>query len=237
MKLSPAVASRVADHGGASLSWSEPRLIGLVLLLAGVSALLLVPSIYERLLALVAGAGDVIRRSPNAGMALFVVLTALSAMVAFVSSAVLIPVAVHVWGPVWCGVLLYVGWFLGGVAAYAIGRYLGRPIVRRLVRPATLARYEGWARSGIALVPILLVLLAVPSDAAGYVFGIVRCRLRTFLLALAVVEVPYAVGAVTLGVSFLEGNLLWLLSLGLAGLALGLWAVTRLRRQPEPAEA
>lgn len=209
----------------------------LALVLAGAAALLLVPSVYAWLLELVAGAGDLIRRSPTAGMALFVLLTAVSAMVAFVSSAVLIPVAVHVWGPALCGVLLWIGWFLGGVAAYTVGRYLGRPIVQRLVRPATLARYEGWARSGVALVPILLVLLAVPSDAAGYVFGIVRCRLRTFLAALALVEVPYAVGAVYLGVSFLEGNLLWLLSLGVAGLGLAVWAVARLRRAPLEARA
>lgn len=56
-------------------------------------------------------------------------------MLAFVSSIVLIPVAVHVWGPIACAGLLWIGWFLGGVAAYAVGRYFGRPIVERLVRP------------------------------------------------------------------------------------------------------
>ena len=40
------------------------------------------------------------------------------------------------------------------------------------------------ARSGVALVPILLIQLAVPSDVPGYVFGIVRCRQAVYLPAL-----------------------------------------------------
>jgi hypothetical protein len=67
-----------------------------------------------------------------------VIVAALSAMIAFVSSAVLILVAIYVWGPRVCFVLFWAGWFLGGLAAYGIARYLGRPIVHRLVRPAAL---------------------------------------------------------------------------------------------------
>ena len=51
------------------------------------------------------------------------------------------------------------------------------------------------------------------------------------LAALAMVEVPYALGAVYLGVSFLERNLPALLSLGLAGIALSVWALSRLHRR------
>lgn len=93
-----------------------------------------------------------------------------------------------------------------------------------------IARYEGWARSGATLVPILLLQLAGPSDAAGYVFGLVRCRLPVFLVALAVAEVPYALGAVYLGVSFIEGKVVSLLAVGIGGLLLSAWAVRRLHR-------
>ncbi|MEP7176839.1 MAG: VTT domain-containing protein [Gemmatimonadales bacterium] len=165
------------------------RLLALGALLATAVALLLLPALHEWLLRAIADAGELIRHRPAAGALAFVLLAALSAMLAFVSSIVLIPVAVHVWGPIACAGLLWIGWFLGGVAAYAVGRYFGRPIVERLVRPAVIARYEGWARSGATLVPILLLQLAVPSDAAGYVFGLVRCRLPVFLVALAVAEV------------------------------------------------
>ena len=207
------------------------RAIVLIVLVGGAAVLLLAPSVHSRLLDAIDAIGVLIRHRPVAGMIGFVLLAALSAMFAFVSSAVLIPVAVHVWGAPLCSALLWLGWFLGGVAAYAMGRYLGRPVVERLLRPATIARYERWTSSGLAMVPILLIQLAVPSDVAGYVFGIIRCRPAPFLLALALAEVPYAVGAVYLGVSFLERDLLALLALGVLGIGLGAWALARLHRR------
>lgn len=188
------------------------------------------------LLGLFAGAEALIRQQPATGMLVFVLLNAISAMVAFVSSAVLIPVAIYVWGPTLSFVLLWSGWFLGGLAAYTIGRYLGRPIVHRLVRPAALERQERWARSsGRSLIAILLLQLAIPSDLAGYVFGLIRCPPGRFVVALAVAETPYALGAVFLGVSFVQRRLVPLLVLGLAGAALSVAALRAYHRYVTPA--
>jgi uncharacterized membrane protein YdjX (TVP38/TMEM64 family) len=202
----------------------------LIVALLAAAVVLLLPAIHQRLLGAIASAGEVIGRRPALGMVVFVALAGLSAMLAFVSSLVLVPVAVHVWGPARCALLLWLGWLLGGVASYAVGRYLGRPIVERLIRRETIARYERWARSGPTLAPILLFQLAIPSDVAGYVFGLVRCRFPVFLLALAVAEIPYAVVSVYLGVSFLERELWPLLALGVALAAFGTWVVRRAHR-------
>lgn len=192
--------------------------------------LLLAKPAHDWLLSQFAVAEGVIRQQPTWGMVVFVALAALSAMIAFLSSSVLIPVAIYIWGPWVCFALLWAGWFLGGLAAYGIGRYLGRPIVHRLVRPAVLERQERWARSRRSLVGILLLQLAVPSDLAGYVLGLIRCPFLPFVGALAVAEVPYALGAVYLGVSFVERRIVPLLVLGLAGVvvsALALWMYHR----------
>jgi uncharacterized membrane protein YdjX (TVP38/TMEM64 family) len=223
-------ACRVAGRAPGPGSWSGRRLAVLAVLVSCAVILLSAPSLHASLIHAIDAVGELIRRRPAVGMLAFVLLAAVSAMVAFVSSAVLIPVAVHVWGASLCALLLWLGWFLGGVAAYAVGRYFGRPIVERLVSPATVARYEVWACSSAALTPMLLAQLALPSDAAGYIFGIVRCRPAVFLAALALAEVPYAVGAVYLGVSFLERDLVTLFVLGLAGIALSAWALARVHR-------
>jgi uncharacterized membrane protein YdjX (TVP38/TMEM64 family) len=206
------------------------RVSALVLLLLLAVLLTLARPVHSWLLALFDQAESAIREREVWGMIVFASLAALSAMIAFVSSAVLVPVAVYMWGPVVCFLLLWVGWFLGGLAGYAIGRYLGRPVVERLVRPGALARYEGWARSGRSLTLMLTVLLAVPSDLASYVFGLVRCRFSAFLAALALAEVPYALGAVYLGTSFLHRRIVPLVALGIAGVLLSLWAIHRLHR-------
>ena len=210
--------------------WRNRRLAVLGILVTIATAILLARPVHEWLLSLFGSVEQLIRHRPLLGMLAFVVLAALSAMVAFVSSALLIPVAVYAWGPVVSFMLLWAGWYMGGIAAYLVGRYLGRPAVEALVRPAVLARYEGWAKSGVSLLPILLLQLAVPSDIAGYLFGLVRVRLAPFLAALALAEMPYALGAVYLGESFLQRRL-WVFALvGVAGAVLTVLALCAARR-------
>ena len=203
-------------------------------ILVGIALLfMLAQPVHAWLLSLFDAAEVLIRQRATWGMVAFVLLAALSAMVAFLSSVVLVPVAIYVWGPAVCFALLWTGWFTGGLAGYGIGRFLGRPAVERLVRPETLARYEGWARSGKSLYPMLMLQLAIPSDLASYLFGLVRCRFSVFVAALALAEVPYALGAVYLGTSFLERRIVPLLALGIAGVLLSLWAIRRLHHRPE----
>ena len=50
--------------------------------------------------------------------ALFVLLAAISAVLAFFSSALLLPVAVFTWGSKVTFVLLWLGWLLGGIGTH-----------------------------------------------------------------------------------------------------------------------
>ncbi len=189
----------------------------LAVLLGVATLFLLARPIHSQLLSWLGAAEPLIRQHPKLGMLIFVLLAAVSALFAFFSSALLIPVAVYVWGPAVCALLLWAGWLLGGIVAYLVGRLLGQPVVRALLRPDTLTRYERRVRSSAGFITVFLLQLAIPSDVAGYLFGLVRCRFAVFLPALAAAEVPYAVGAVYLGVSFLQRDLVPLLALGAAG--------------------
>lgn len=77
-----------------------------------------------------------ISQAPLLGMLIFVLLAVLSAMVAFFSSALLAPVAVYAWGQAACLALLWCGWFLGGIASFCIGRFLGRSESPRYPMPS-----------------------------------------------------------------------------------------------------
>ena len=208
------------------------RILPIAILVSLGLLLVLARPVHAWLLSVFDGAATLIGDRNTSGMVVFVLLAAISAMVAFLSSAVLVPVAIQAWGPTTCFLLLWVGWFTGGLAGYAIGRFLGRPAVELLVRPASLQRYEGWTRSRKSLVPMLMIQLAIPSDLASYLFGLVRCRFLVFAAALALAEVPYALGAVYLGASFLERRILPLAVLGMAGVLISAWAVHRLHHAP-----
>ena len=168
---------------------------------------------------------------PVGGRLLFVLLSILSAMVAFVSSAVVVPVAVFAWGPIETAAMLWLAWLAGGATSWLIGRTLGRKVASRFISPERLDYYAGrlGARTGFATV--LLFQLAVPSEVPGYVLGTVGYPFRWYLLALALGELPFAIGAVGLGDSVLQGDRRTLITLGLIGAAFSIVAMVRLRRR------
>ena len=144
---------------------------------------------------------------PAAAMALIVVFSALAAMLAFVSSWVVLPFAVFTWGPAIALALLWTGWLLGGATTYAIGRLLGRPAVRRLLPREALERYEERFTHHMPFYVVLLVQLALPSEVPGYLLGIVRYSFIRYLAALGLVELAYALVTVYLGEGLLQRRL------------------------------
>ena len=195
------------------------RLALLLLLVAIAAAVAATRTLHEAVLSIVAAAAPVMQQHVLAGAVLFVLLSALSAIVFFFSTALITPVAVDAFGPVATFLLLWLGWILGGIAAYAIGRTFGRPIAKWLLDPLRLRDYERRAGRLVTFRHVLVFQFAVPSEIPGYVLGLTGCRFRTFVIAMALGELPFALGAVSLGESFLEGNYLLFLAIGVAGVA------------------
>jgi len=146
----------------------------------------------------------------------------------------------YVWG-FWLGLLLvHVGWVLSGFVAYAIGRYLGRPVVRRVVGDRRLA----WAEAAIerggwsALVAARLIPI-VPFSLFSYVAGAARVPPWRFGWTTAAGYLPLTALSVLVGSRLHEFSvadpLVWLASAGLIALAALSWVVARAhRRDPEP---
>lgn len=161
-----------------------------------------------------------IGRHPRSGMIVFVLFSMFSAMAAFVSSSVLVPIAIHAWGETTTVVLLLSGWLLGGSTAYVLGRYPGRQVLRWFVSLERLQRYEGMISRRAPFPVVLLFQLALPSEVPGYVLGTLRYRFHVYLAALALGELPYAIGTILLAKSFLEQNYVQLVAVATAGLLL-----------------
>ena len=112
----------------------------------------------------------------------FFALSAASAMLAFASTAILVPAATEVWGPM-IFLLLWGGWTAGAIAAYWIGR-LARPLVIRMGYKHKLEEYERLVSKHMKLWAALLFCIAVPSEIPGYLFGGMRYSLPKFLVAI-----------------------------------------------------
>lgn len=188
----------------------------------------------QRLLAFSATA---ISEHPHLGKAIFILWSAVSATLAFVSSAVIVPVAVYAWGAPTTVVLLWISWLAGGVITYAIGRTLGRRVATWLVPRERFDYYSGRVSSAAGFLTILLFQLALPSEVPGYVLGAVKYRFAIYLAALSLAELPFAIGAVYLSEGFIERDYALLIGIGLAGLAFSMAAfrLFRHRLQQTPA--
>lgn len=216
------------------LSWPAgiSRRAAVVAAVVSLGALLaLSEELHARIVEAFALVEPLFARHPVAGAALFVLMAALSAAMVFFSAVLLVPVGIQTWGEAGCFLLLWCGWVLGGLVTYAVGRGLGRPIVRRLLSAGAIARCEAAVPAGGSFLTATLVQLALPSDVSGYFFGLLGYQVRVYLGALAVAELPYALGAVYLGSAFIRRQP-WLLLLAAVGAgAVFLWSRLRRRRR------
>jgi uncharacterized membrane protein YdjX (TVP38/TMEM64 family) len=206
-----------------------PRVLVLVMLGAAAVLILLSDTLHAPLLRLLAFTQGMIAGNPLLGAALFVLFAALSGMLAFFSSAVVTPVAVNAWGPVWTALLLWVGWVLGGACTYAIGRAVGRPVAG-LVSPTKLAKYEHKITRETPFGLVVLFQMATPSEVPGYLLGMARYSFLRYIAVVAAGELPYAIGTVLLGETFLKQQVLPFILLGAAAGGFSLWAYLRFNR-------
>jgi hypothetical protein len=93
-------------------------------------------------------------------------------MLAFFSSAALVPAALVAWVPLWTFLLLWLGWIVGGIVSYFAARYLGRPLLAFAGSSRSLARWEERISRRTPFRLALLFQLAVPSEVPGIVLGL-----------------------------------------------------------------
>jgi uncharacterized membrane protein YdjX (TVP38/TMEM64 family) len=180
------------------------RVIALLLVLLAAAALTRVPEIHERIALLFEQIAAVIADHRVLGAFVFIVAAGLSAMLMFFSSVLLVPLGIEAWGSLICFLLLWLGWFLGGVVTYTIGRTLGRPAVDSLLRNRPLGELERRVPAARGFWGALSIQLVFPSDLGGYFFGLLHYPRASYLAALACAELPYAFGTVYLGTAFVE---------------------------------
>ena len=211
---------------------SYPRLLLIGAIIIGIGLVSRSDALHELSNAAIVWTDSVSSRAPMLGIAVFVLLAMLSAMVAFFSSTVLVPAAVYAWGDAECLILLWLGWFLGGVASYCIGRYLGRPVAAMVIGNAVIANWESKITQQASFLRVLAFQAVVPSEIPGYVLGLIRYRFLLYIVALAITELPYAIAAVYLGESFLNRQTGVFVALGVAVLLLAGLVWKRARSRP-----
>lgn len=122
---------------------------------------------------------------------LFFGFAMLSVLAGPFTSAPMVPVAILLWGNWITFELLFSGWVTGGMGAYAIGRFIGYPVVGKIVSREKVDAWRGFVSRRMTFAWALLFRLAMPAE-TGYIFGLSRYRIPAYLLITALVEAPIA---------------------------------------------
>ena len=205
-------------------------IVGMLIIAVGLAASS--DSLHEHSEALLEWTRQLISTAPILGMLVFVLLAMVSAMVAFFSSAVVAPIAIYAWGQAPTLMLLWLGWFIGGLLSFCIGRYLGRSVAGAIVGEEKLSAWTQELGERAKFLHVLLFQACVPSEIPGYVLGTLHYRFTWYVIALAITELPYAAATVYLGESYLEGNsqVFFRIGFGAVVVGLGLYRFARKRR-------
>lgn len=207
------------------------RLILLLVLVALLGATAALDPVHEAISDGLGAAKGVIRHHQVAGVALFVLLSVVSAIIFFFSTAVIVPVAVYAWGKPGTMLLLWLSWLAGAVLSYLIGRRPGRRLAKWLLPKKGVSKYEKKLTASANFPLVLLFQLSVPSEVPGYVLGALRYPFGKYLGARAIAELPFAVGAVYLGDTFVRRQYLPLMAIAVAGIALSAIAIHLLHKR------
>jgi len=120
-----------------------------------------------------------------AGIVAYVALTAVfvSLMIPL-DISVLMPIAVHVWGPVATALLSVVGWTSGSSFAFIIARRFGDTLAPRIVGASRLARAERMAPRTHLFWWVLFLQAFITVDFISYVFGLfTKIGMSSYVLA------------------------------------------------------
>ena len=147
------------------------------------------------------------------GVVLFILFQAVQVVVPVLPGGIGCLGGVLIFGPVWGFVYNYVGICIGSLAAFAVARNCGKPLLTMLFSEKTIAKYSRWAeeRNRFARLFALAIFLPVaPDDFLCYLAGTTEMSWRQYT-AIILLGKPFAIALYSLGLTVVWQHLVTLL--------------------------
>ena len=151
-----------------------------------------------------------VTRCGTAGILLFVLFQAVQVVVPVLPGGLGCLAGVLLFGPVWGFIYNYVGICVGSLAAFAVARSCGKPLLSMLFSEKQIAKYSSWAeeRNRFARLFALAIFLPVaPDDFLCYLAGTTDMSWRRYT-AIILLGKPFAIALYSLGLTVVWRNLL-----------------------------
>ncbi len=127
------------------------------------------------------------------GMFLFVVIVALSIIIAPVSSVPLFPLASALWGWIIAALLGTLGWTIGAVVAFLLARRYGINLVKKVLPLDKIYKFEKKIPEKNLFFTVVFLRMVTPIDGVSYLFGLFnKMSLKSFTIATIIGLIPFS---------------------------------------------
>ncbi len=169
------------------------RNIAIVIVLTTLVAVFAVLTLFQTDFSKVEGAvSSYIIENEVIGVVVFIFFAAFSAVLSPLSSIPAVPFAVLAWGETLTFIFLIVGWIIGALISYAVGKYGLHVLFRRILPLKKMEIYQKKFSEHSEFILVVLFRLALPSEVTGLVLGSLRYNFTKYLAATIISEIPFA---------------------------------------------
>jgi uncharacterized membrane protein YdjX (TVP38/TMEM64 family) len=147
------------------------------------------------------------------GELLFFIIQVVQVVIPIIPGGVSCLVGVILFGPLKGFLLNYTGICIGSMAAFAVARFYGRPILSALFKPEAIAKYDRWLSKKNRFTrwfAIAIFFPVAPDDMLCYLAGTTSMRWSTYNLIIWLGK-PFSISLYSLGLTFLFERLALLL--------------------------
>ena len=154
-----------------------------------------------------------VRSCGAAGIVLFVLFQAVQVVVPVLPGGLGCLAGVLLFGPLWGFVYNYVGICTGSLAAFAVARTCGKPLLSMLFSEKTIAKYSRWTEEKdrfARLFALAIFFPVAPDDFLCYLAGTTNMSWRKYTTIILLGK-PFAIALYSLGLTVLWRNFIALL--------------------------
>ena len=190
---------------------TQKIILGVWVVLLGIVVYLLLTNISNEVLHTVA------EENPLLGGILFALIMFSTTVVAPLTSLPLVPIVAMFLGPFTTGLACFVGWTLGAVVAFLIGRHLGQPFVAKYIGMEKIKKYEKYIPPETSFMLIVVLRMCVPVDLLSYALGLLSTvSFRVYTLATMIGILWFSFAFAYGGVALMNRDYVLLASIGVA---------------------
>ena len=154
-----------------------------------------------------------VRSCGAAGIVLFVLFQAVQVVVPVLPGGLGCLAGVLLFGPLWGFVYNYVGICAGSLAAFAVARHCGKPLLAMLFSEKTIAKYSRWTEEKnrfARLFALAIFFPLAPDDFLCYLAGTTSMGWRQYT-AIILLGKPFAIALYSLGLTVVWRNFIAML--------------------------